>query len=358
VLEVQLFHTRRVHFGAHSGIQQFIPHLDRSRVRWRVRGVGDNDDDLPRAFPFRDERARSAAKRLIQRRGQIWYKLSDLAAELSVISPMMRRELDVLHFVDGEHTAQFLPALARLTRVCGRTIATYHQSPAVLPTVVVPAVLKKLDHITLVSSSQLEYFERVVPRNRLSVILHGIDTEFFAPDPARRPSGQFRCITTGSYLRDWPLLAEIARALVERSDIELHVVSASAPAFDLPNVTLHRAIDDEALRALYRQSNLLVLPLTDATANNALLESMATGLPIVASDLPSLREYAPTTAATFLPRDAQAFAATVLALADDDMRRAAMGRAARERAESLAWPRIAEQYASLYERVAHGGRAA
>ena len=355
-LEVQILHTRRRHFGRHAGIQQFIAHLDPARVHARVRSVADGDDDLAHRFPFRHQRVRTALKRLVQRRGQAWYQLSDFAAEQSVLRSMMKQRIDLVHFVDGEHTAQFLPAIGRTLRHRARTIATYHQPPSILPEVVVPSVVRQLDHVTLVSSSQLEYFEPILPRHRLSVILHGVDIDFFEPDAGRTLGTRFRCLTVGSYLRDWTLLAAIARTLASRGDVELHIVSANMPAFDaLPNVVVHRGMDDDTLRELYRQSDLLVLPLIDATANNTLLEAMASGLPIVTSDLPSLHEYAAAEAAIFLPTCVEAFVDAVEALADNAARRVTMGRAARARAEELAWPRIASDYATLYETLARTG---
>jgi glycosyltransferase involved in cell wall biosynthesis len=354
-LTIQIFHTRRAHFGAHSGIQRFIEYLDPARVRAHTRAVSDGDDDFPLRFPFRNRRVRGLIRRLVQGRGQIWYHLSDLAAEAAVLRPTLAGAFDVLHFVDGEQTAQFLPAIARRLRLHGRTVATYHQPLTVLPRVVVPSVVRNLDHVTVVASAQLEWFARVIPRDRLSVVLHGIDVTFFTPDAASPISDTFRCITTGSYLRDWALLADIARALESRRDIQFHVVSGSAPAFEhLPNVTVHRGADDHTLRELYRRSNLLLLPLVDATANNALLEGMASALPVVASDLPALREYAPADGATFLARQADAFADAIVRLADDPVRRRAMGRSVRSRAEALAWPRIAEAYSTLYELLAAG----
>jgi len=352
-LEVQILYTRRAYFGAHSGIQQFIPYLDPTRIHSHVRSVADLDDDRSPRLPFRHERARAVTRRFVQRRGQAYYKLSDFAAETAVLPRMLAGRIDVLHFVDGEHTAQFLPAIARRLRICGRTVATYHQSPAVLPQVVVPDIVRNIDHVTLVSSSQLEWFDRVLPPERLTVVPHGVDVTFFAPDTARRASDAFRCITTGSYLRDWPLLGDIACSLMARRDVEFHVVSGSAPAFEsLPNVTVHRGIADDALRELYQASDLLLLPLTDATANNSLLEAMASALPVVASDLPSLREYAPADAAVFLPRHAEAFTEAIVRLAANPVRRDAMGHAARSRAEELAWPRVADTYATLYESLA------
>jgi glycosyltransferase involved in cell wall biosynthesis len=201
------------------------------------------------------------------------------------------------------------------------------------------------------SASQRAYFN-MIPGERVSVIHHGVDTTFFTPRPSVRDAGPFRCLTTGSYLRDWTLLGAVARAFAERQDIHFHVVSAEAPPFEgLPNVFVHRRISDDALRTHYQSADLLVLPLQDATANNALLEGMACGLPVVASDLPAVGEYAPRQAAVLVPQKADAFVAAIAQLVDNAAKRATMAHLARAGAESFAWPLIAGRYENLYRRV-------
>jgi glycosyltransferase involved in cell wall biosynthesis len=352
-LAVRIFYIRREHFGASAGIHQFTRHLDPARVFAAVSGVEDGDGDLPNRFPLGQPAVRRLLRRVVQRRGQQWYNLSDLAAEASALGPWVCGRYDLLHYLDGEHTAQYLPAVPRRLRARGLAIATYHQPAAVLPQVVAAAVVRRLDHVTVVAESQLEYLSRVLPPSRLSVVYYGVDTDFFRPPQMMSQNGVFRCVSVGSYLRDWALLSEIARLLRPRRDVELHVVSAPGPPFDEHgNVTVHRAIDDLALRTLYARSHLAVLPLLDSTANNALLEAMAMGLPVVVTDLPSIREYAPAGAALRLPRDPEAFVRAITALAADPARRAEMGQAGRTRAESLAWPVLARAYEALYERLA------
>ena len=111
----------------------------------------------------------------------------------------------------------------------------------------------------------------------------------------------------------------------------------------------------EGLLREYRSADLFLLPLTDCTANNCLLEAMACGLPLVASDVGGVRDYATDESAALVPPgDGEAMADAVLGLCGDDERRAEMARAARRRALALDWDRVANSLLGVYEAV---GRA-
>ena len=113
----------------------------------------------------------------------------------------------------------------------------------------------------------------------------------------------------------------------------------------LPNVEHHRGVSDEQLVRLYQQAHLLLLPLLETTANNALLEGIACGLPVVSTALPSV----PGDEAILIDRnDPDALTEAVLRLRRDPEQRARRAQRARLRAESLAWPRIAPRFDQLY----------
>ena len=52
-----------------------------------------------------------------------------------------------------------------------------------------------------------------------------------------------------------------------------------------PNTRCHAGLSDEQLLALYQSADIGVMPVIDCTANNGLLEMMATGLPVVMTDI-------------------------------------------------------------------------
>ncbi|MCZ6782367.1 MAG: glycosyltransferase [Proteobacteria bacterium] len=76
-------------------------------------------------------------------------------------------------------------------------------------------------------------------------------------------------------------------------------------------------------------ADLFVLPTLDEGSPNAILEAMACGVPVVSSDIPSLREIADDDCALLVdPRDRDALRNAVVSLLRDADRRSAMGRAA------------------------------
>jgi glycosyltransferase involved in cell wall biosynthesis len=95
-----------------------------------------------------------------------------------------------------------------------------------------------------------------------------------------------------------------------------------------------------------------------ATANNALLEAMACGLPVVSENVGGIAEYTGPSAAVLCPMgDIAGLEKAVLELQRQPDMTIAMGRSARRRALELDWPIVAQRTKVLYEQlmaVKHG----
>lgn len=201
---------------------------------------------------------------------------------------------------------------------------------------------------------------------RWEVIANGVDVELFHPNGRRPADAQ----THGPRLlflgRLDPrngldtVLSAMPRILARYPATEL-VVAGDGPLrgwYERAARPLGRAVHfigrvngDRPER--YGDADLYLCPTTKASFGITLLEAMACGIPLLASDITGFRELVGDgQAAVLIPRDdPDAWATATLALLDDPGRRALMGRAGRAKAAGFAWPRITDRIVAVYERV-------
>jgi glycosyltransferase involved in cell wall biosynthesis len=169
-----------------------------------------------------------------------------------------------------------------------------------------------------------------VPRKNTEFLLR-----FFADWRTRQPNAQL--VQVGG---TWPA-AQLS--LMRQLQIE-------------KSVTQLRGVNRHQLAALYRQSQALLLPSSSEGFGLPLIEGLACGARVVASDIPVLREvggaaarYAPISELDAWIRELRA----ALAAPRDEHRRAAQ-----ERAATYSWKRHAQTIVGEYRRLAKAGPAA
>ncbi len=345
-IPIRLLRTWYPHWGRYAGINQYLRFLDRQKFDVCEYLVQENDND----FPIRNTTMREWLRHRVQRNGMPWYNLSDFAAELRTLPFYMRpRRALLLHYLDGEHSAQFLPRLLRF-RSRPATIVTYHQPPDVLERVIRRDVARQFDCITVVAPEQAEFLRTLVEPAKVRLILHGIDTEFYRPASNKSHNATVKCVTVGHNYRDYRVVRGVAERLRSISQVEFHVVSPRTTGVeDLSNVRCYRGLTDDQLLHLYQEADILFLPLTKATANNSLLEGMACGLPVLSTFLPSIHSYTSEGCAILVQKNnASQFAEALLYLVENPLARKTMAAEARKKAEELDWRNIAPIFESIY----------
>jgi glycosyltransferase involved in cell wall biosynthesis len=261
----------------------------------------------------------------------------------------------VLHVVDGDFNTWFYEKRPAWSRC--KITATFHQPADRLARIAEGLRPGMLDGIVCVSRDQIPVLKHLVPGGGCTFIPHGVDTEFFGRNVKANPDEQPLVLSVGCYLRDFKSLIEAARIIRERRpDAKVLLVAPREYSEGVAREGILETISDVSdveLRALYQKARLLLMPLEAATANNALLEAMATGCPAVVTDLPSVHDYTTSDAAIFCPKgDAQAYADAVISLLHDEARCRRMGLAARSAARRLSWQLVSQLFAGFLERVA------
>ena len=143
------------------------------------------------------------------------------------------------------------------------------------------------------------------------------------------------------------------------TDSDLGRLRALAGARGLTGrVTFTGLVAPSEVGPLLARADVLALPTVDTpyaryTSPLKLFEYMAAGRPIVASDLPALREIVEQgrTATLVAPGDPEAMAAGVRALLDDPVGADRMARAALDEVARYSWARRAERLERLFEQV-------
>ena len=111
-------------------------------------------------------------------------------------------------------------------------------------------------------------------------------------------------------------------------------------------------VDDDTLASLYRQALAVVSPSRYEGFGLPLVEAMAAGTPVLASDIPVFREVAGD-AAVFLPvDDAAAWKHALAGLAADPGLRGRLAARGRERARAFDWATAAARTRAVLERAA------
>ncbi len=160
-------------------------------------------------------------------------------------------------------------------------------------------------------------------------------------------------------LRAWPWVREIV------PDARLLVVGAFSQRHKRPYVLYARkhgirgvhfvgpASDDELVR-YYHSADVFCAPsIGFESFGIVLLESMASGVPVVASDITGYRSVLDKGVQGLLvqPRVPQLLAKAIIDLLQDPALRARMGRAGQNKALAYDWPRVAQQVLDFYAQL-------
>jgi phosphatidyl-myo-inositol alpha-mannosyltransferase len=232
--------------------------------------------------------------------------------------------------------------------------------------------LRDIDHGIAVSRVAATFASRVFGGS-LRLIPNGIDLSTFGASSRNRLSTlghsdqknqSLRVLFVGRYdeprkglrylLAAAAMIRESGRAIEVRIAGQGNRESFAGMAQRAGAVFLGR-LADSALANEYRSADVFCAPATHGESFGlVLVEAMACGCPVVASDIRGYREAADGAAMLAPPSDPRALAHALRRMADDHLvRQQAIGHGAR-RAQELSWTSLASEVVSVYESAMAG----
>jgi glycosyltransferase involved in cell wall biosynthesis len=198
-----------------------------------------------------------------------------------------------------------------------------------------------------------------VPNDRIKVVVNGVEDKFYF-DKSRSESERPKLLFVGrlGYQKNIPQLlsalkgvsGQFETVLVGSGELETELKSL-AKELELKNVTFAGRKDGTELLKFYDDADIFVLSSEREGMPLVLLEAMAMGLPIVATDVTGNRDVVVNGENGLLVpfNDADAFREALLKIKSDKKLYKRMSQNARKMASLYSWGKIARQFAELYK---------
>ncbi|MBI2222066.1 MAG: glycosyltransferase family 4 protein [Acidobacteria bacterium] len=218
----------------------------------------------------------------------------------------------------------------------------------------------------------LQYFR--IPPDKIEVIYNGIDDRFWTrPTDDEMERVRERYQLTGQFLlyagnikphKNLERLIEAFHQLRREGfdDLKLLIIGDEISKYATLRRTVHRYklhqhvrffgfVPDHTLAALYRLAAVFVFPSLYEGFGLPPLEAMASGTPVVTSNVSSMPEVTGDAALLIDPYDAEAIAAGIKTVLTDDSLRVGLRERGFKRAREFSWSRSAERVRAIYDEV-------
>ena len=205
---------------------------------------------------------------------------------------------------------------------------------------------------------------RFLPSAAIDVIPNGVDLERFFPSKTARRTDELKLITVGrlSVTKRIEVLIHAVDILIKQGyKVRFSIVGGGAEEKSLrqlitgknltPFIELTGRVEPEKMPEFYRGSDMYISATMQEGMSNAMLEAMASGLPVITTRCEGVDELIDKNGIVVEQAGIEPIAEAIKKLADDHDRYEQMSIGARTKAEQFTWKNAANDYLVCYREI-------
>lgn len=208
-------------------------------------------------------------------------------------------------------------------------------------------------------------------KQEIDIIPNGIDISDFAPKPEKKPADKIIITIGASRITARKGISYLLEAIKKLSpkypNIFLKAMGDGNEKENLEKLAKELNLEKNAefigrvprenTFSYYQEASIFVLPSLNEGMSNAMLEALASGLPLIATDTGGTRELVTDGVNGFIVKmkDSEDLADKIEILLKDADLRKKMGEASRKKAETMSWGKVAKEYLDLYNKLGRLG---
>jgi glycosyltransferase involved in cell wall biosynthesis len=229
---------------------------------------------------------------------------------------------------------------------------------------IIKAVWKKAIALIACSEGLKSRALRFLPSVSIDVIPNGVELDRFRPTETSKRTDTFQLLTVGrlSVTKRVELLIDAVEMLhKDGNKVHFTIVGGGGMEQELRNIVSERNLSDiieitghissEKMPQVYCQNDIFISATMQEGMSNAMLEAMASGLPIITTRCEGLEELIAENGIIVEHPGHKDIAAAIRLLSRDWQTYSSFSAASRKRAALFTWSSVASQYVEQYEKI-------
>jgi glycosyltransferase involved in cell wall biosynthesis len=222
---------------------------------------------------------------------------------------------------------------------------------------VVPHIIEIANHIVTVSNSErdriLQYYPQA--KDKISVIYNGVDESFFSTNTERK--GYILSVISYLSVKNMNSVIDAFNLIKEKVFYNLKIVVSNPHKgrnsyFRLSDrIEIFYNLDDDALKDMYRNASLFVMPSRYESFCFPVVEALASGTPVVCTPLEAIREIADDAVFFSEGFDSKSLSHAIFSVLSNPYTMENLRKRGYEVVKRYRWEDTAQNYVSLFKRV-------